>query len=37
VAARRLPADEVLASGNLVTGLDAELGVTILRLIRAYA
>jgi uncharacterized protein (TIGR03083 family) len=37
VAARRLPADDVLASGNLVVGLDEELGVTILRHIRAYA
>ena len=37
VAARRIPADEVLASGNLVTGLDAQLGATILRHIRAYA
>jgi hypothetical protein len=36
VAARRIPADDVLASGNLVTGLDAQLGVTILRHIRAY-
>jgi hypothetical protein len=37
VAARRLPADDVLASGNLVTGLDAELGATLLRHIRAFA
>jgi uncharacterized protein (TIGR03083 family) len=36
VAARRLPADDVLASGNLVVGLDAELGTTILRHVRAY-
>jgi len=36
VAARRLPADDVLASGNLVVGLDAELGTTILQHIRAY-
>jgi uncharacterized protein (TIGR03083 family) len=36
VAARRIPADEVLASGNLVTGLDAQLGITILRHIRAF-
>jgi hypothetical protein len=37
VATRRIPADEVLASGNLVTGLDAQLGAMILRHIRAYA
>ncbi len=36
VAARRIPADDVLASGNLVVGLDVELGTTILRHIRAY-
>jgi uncharacterized protein (TIGR03083 family) len=36
VAARRLPADDVLASGNLVVGLDVELGITILRHLRAY-
>jgi uncharacterized protein (TIGR03083 family) len=36
VAARRIPADDVLASGNLVTGLDAQLGATILRHIRAF-
>lgn len=36
VAARRLPADDVLASGNLVAGLDAELATTILRHLRAY-
>jgi uncharacterized protein (TIGR03083 family) len=36
VAARRLPADEVLASGNLVVGLDTELGTTVLRHLRAY-
>jgi uncharacterized protein (TIGR03083 family) len=36
VAARRLPADDVLASGNLVVGLDAELGTAILRHLRAY-
>lgn len=36
VAARRLSADDVLASGNLVVGLDVELGTTILRHIRAY-
>jgi uncharacterized protein (TIGR03083 family) len=37
VAARRLPADDVLASGNLVVGLDVDLGTTILRHIRAFA
>ena len=37
VAARRISADDALASGNLVTGLDGELGATILRHIRAYA
>jgi len=37
VAARRLPADDVLASGNLVVGLDVELGTAILRNLRAYA
>jgi uncharacterized protein (TIGR03083 family) len=36
VAARRLPADDVLVSGNLVVGLDDELGTTILRHIRAF-
>ena len=36
VAARRLPADDVLASGNLVVGLDTDLGTEILRHIRAY-
>ncbi|MGH2642176.1 MAG: maleylpyruvate isomerase family mycothiol-dependent enzyme [Actinomycetota bacterium] len=36
VAARRIPAEDVLASGNLVTGIDAQLGVTILRHIRAF-
>jgi uncharacterized protein (TIGR03083 family) len=36
VAARRLPADDVLASGNLVVGLDVDLGETILRHIRAF-
>jgi hypothetical protein len=36
VAARRLTADDVLASGSLVTGLDAQLGNTILRNIRAF-
>jgi uncharacterized protein (TIGR03083 family) len=36
VAARRLPADDVLASGNLVVGLDVELGTTVLRHIRAF-
>jgi uncharacterized protein (TIGR03083 family) len=37
VAARRLPADDVLVSGNLVVGLDEDLGTTILRHIRAFA
>jgi uncharacterized protein (TIGR03083 family) len=36
VAARRIPAEDVLASGNLVTGVDAQLGVAILRHIRAF-
>ena len=36
VAARRIPPEDVLASGNLVTGIDAQLGVTILRHIRAF-
>jgi uncharacterized protein (TIGR03083 family) len=36
VAARRIPADDALASGNLVAGLDADLGGTILRHIRAF-
>jgi hypothetical protein len=36
VAARRLPADDVLVSGNLVVGLDVDLGTTILRHIRAF-
>jgi uncharacterized protein (TIGR03083 family) len=36
VAARRISAEDVLASGNLVTGIDAQLGVTILRHIRAF-
>jgi uncharacterized protein (TIGR03083 family) len=36
VAARRLPADDVLVSGNLVVGLDDDLGTTILRHIRAF-
>ena len=36
VAARRLPADDVLVSGNLVVGLDEELGTTILKHIRAF-
>jgi uncharacterized protein (TIGR03083 family) len=36
VAARRLPADDVLASGNLVVGLDGELGTTVLRHLRAF-
>jgi uncharacterized protein (TIGR03083 family) len=37
VAARRLSATDVLASGNLVVGLDVELGVAVLRAIRAFA
>jgi uncharacterized protein (TIGR03083 family) len=37
VAARRLNATDVLASGNLVVGLDVELGVAVLRAIRAFA
>ena len=36
VAARRLSATDVLASGNLVVGLDVELGVAILTHIRAF-
>ena len=36
VAARRLPADEVLDGGSLVVGGDAALGETILRHIRCY-
>jgi uncharacterized protein (TIGR03083 family) len=36
VAARRLPAGDVLDSGNLVVGGDAPLGETILRHIRCY-
>jgi uncharacterized protein (TIGR03083 family) len=36
VAARRLSAVDVLASGNLVVGLDVELGVAILRHMRAF-
>ena len=36
VAARRLPADDVLVSGNLVVGLDVDLGTTILHHIRAF-
>jgi uncharacterized protein (TIGR03083 family) len=36
VAARRLPADDVLTSGSLVVGGDAALGETILRHIRCY-
>jgi uncharacterized protein (TIGR03083 family) len=36
VAARRVSAEDVLASGNLVVGLDVELGVAILRHIRAF-
>ena len=36
VAARRIPAEDVLASGNLVTGIDAQRGATILRHIRAF-
>jgi uncharacterized protein (TIGR03083 family) len=36
VAARRLPADEVLDAGNLVVGGDATLGETILRHIRCF-
>jgi len=37
VAARRLSASDVLASGNLVAGLDVELGIAVLRSIRAFA
>jgi uncharacterized protein (TIGR03083 family) len=36
VAARRIPAADVLASGNLVVGLDVELAVAVLRHIRAF-
>ena len=36
VAARRVTADDALASGNLVVGLDAELGAAVLRHIRAF-
>ena len=36
VAARRLPADEVLDGGHLVVGGDAALGETILRHIRCF-
>jgi uncharacterized protein (TIGR03083 family) len=36
VAARRLPADDVLVSGNVVVGLDEGLGTTILQHIRAF-
>jgi uncharacterized protein (TIGR03083 family) len=36
VAARRIPAEDVLASGNLVVGLDGELGAAVLRHIRAF-
>ncbi|MGH2681074.1 MAG: maleylpyruvate isomerase family mycothiol-dependent enzyme [Actinomycetota bacterium] len=36
VAARRVPAVDALASGNLVAGLDVELGVAVLRHIRAF-
>jgi uncharacterized protein (TIGR03083 family) len=36
VAARRVSAEDVLASGNLVVGLDVELGVAVLRHIRAF-
>jgi uncharacterized protein (TIGR03083 family) len=36
VAARRISAEDALASGNLVTGIDAQLGATILRHIRAF-
>jgi uncharacterized protein (TIGR03083 family) len=36
VAARRLTATDVLASGNLVVGLDVELGVAVLRNLRAF-
>jgi uncharacterized protein (TIGR03083 family) len=36
VAARRLPADDVLASGTLVVGLDVALGTTILQHLRAF-
>jgi uncharacterized protein (TIGR03083 family) len=36
VAGRRLPADEVLDSGNLVVGGDVELGTLILKHIRCY-
>jgi uncharacterized protein (TIGR03083 family) len=36
VAARRIPVDELLASGNLATGLDGQLGITILHHLRAF-
>jgi hypothetical protein len=36
VAARRVSAVDALASGNLVVGLDIELGVAVLRHIRAF-
>jgi hypothetical protein len=36
VAGRRLPVDDVLDSGFLVIGGDAELGELCLRTIRAY-
>jgi hypothetical protein len=36
VAARRVTAADALASGNLVVGLDAELGAAVLRHIRAF-
>jgi uncharacterized protein (TIGR03083 family) len=36
VAARRVSAVDALASGNLVAGLDVELGVAVLRHIRAF-
>jgi uncharacterized protein (TIGR03083 family) len=36
VAARRVSAVDALASGNLVVGLDVELGVAVLRHIRAF-
>ncbi len=36
VAARRLPADDVLDSGNVVVGGDTSLSLTILRHIRSY-
>jgi uncharacterized protein (TIGR03083 family) len=36
VATRRIPMVDVLASGNLVVGLDVELGVAVLQHIRAF-